>query len=150
MLLSLFCLSVQFLANKNKQGSGSINLVFIMQCEHCGLTLKEGEAYDFYGKPLCEDCYMYESNPPKACDPMAVASATSIRKELGQSGTAGLTELQNKICSILEQKGQVTREELLKLLGIKPEELESQIAILRHCELIRAFKEGDKVYLTKW
>jgi len=39
---------------------------------------------------------------------------------------------------------------MLKILAIKPEELESQLAILRHCELIRAFKEDSKVYLTKW
>ena len=93
---------------------------------------------------------MYETNPPKACDPLAVASATSIRKELGQSGIQGLSELQKKIYSIILEKGQITREELRGIVGLKPEELESQFAILRHCELIRAFKEGDRVYLTKW
>lgn len=121
-----------------------------MQCERCGLALKEDEAYNLHGKVLCEDCCMYETNPPKACDPLAVASATSIRKELGQLGTAGLTELQKQIYSVIEQKKQITKEELLKIVGIKAEELESQFAILRHCELVRAFKEGDKVYLTKW
>ncbi|MGD0645249.1 MAG: hypothetical protein ABSA75_10125 [Candidatus Bathyarchaeia archaeon] len=121
-----------------------------MHCERCGLVLKEGESYNFHEKVLCEDCYFYQTNPPKACDPMAVAAATSIRKELGQSGTAGLTELQKQIFSIIEQRGKITKEELLKKISIKPEELESQFAILRHCELIRAFKEGDKVYLTKW
>ncbi len=93
---------------------------------------------------------MYETNPPKTCDPMAVASATLIRKELGQSGTAGLTKLQKQIYDIIEQREQITKEELLKTINVKPEELESEFAILRHCELIRAFKEGDKVYLTKW
>ena len=125
-------------------------MVLNMGCKRCGAVLKEGESYDLLGKLLCEDCYMYETNPPKACDPFAVASATSIRKELGQSGTAGLTDLQRKICSILEQRGQITREELLKMVCVKPEELESQLAILRHCELIRAFKQDGKVYLTKW
>jgi hypothetical protein len=121
-----------------------------VQCERCGLLLKEGESYDFHGKVLCEDCYIYESNPPKACDPMAVVAALSIRKQLGQLGTNGLTELQRKICSVIEQRGKITKEELLKIINIKPEELERQFAILRHCELIRGFKEGDKVYLTKW
>ncbi len=124
-------------------------MVFSMQCERCGLVLKEGETYNLHGKLLCEDCYMYETNPPKACDPTAVASATSIRKELGQSGTAGLSGLQKQIYGIIEQRGQITKEELLKIINFKPEELESEFAILRHCELIRAFKE-DKVYLTKW
>lgn len=121
-----------------------------MECKRCGLSLKEGETYDLHGKQLCEDCYMYETNPPKACDPLAVASATSIRKELGQSGAVGLSELQKHIYAIIIQKGQITKDELLKIIGVKPEELESQFAILRHCELIRAFKQGDKVYLTKW
>jgi hypothetical protein len=121
-----------------------------MQCERCGLLLKEGETYDFHGKILCEDCYIYLTNPPKACDPMAVASALSVRKQLGQSGTSGLTELQKRICSIIEERGKITKEELLTIVDLKPEELEQQFAILRHCELIRAFKEGDKTYLTKW
>jgi hypothetical protein len=123
-------------------------MVFNMKCDRCGLLASE--TYNFNGKKLCEDCYMYETNPPKACDPLAVASATSVRKELGQSGAAGLTERQNRIYSLIMQKGQITRDELRQTLDIKSEELESEFAILRHCELIRAHKEGDKVYLTKW
>jgi hypothetical protein len=121
-----------------------------MQCERCGLILKEGETYNLHGKVLCEDCYFYETNPPKACDPMAVAAALSMRKQLGQSGTDGLTALQQQIYSLIGQKGKITKDELLKILNIRPEELERQFAILRHCELIHAFKERDKVYLTKW
>jgi hypothetical protein len=121
-----------------------------MQCGNCGLVLEEAEGYDFHGKLVCEDCCMYLTNPPKACDPMAVASALSIRKQLGQSGIEGLTDLQKKICRIIEEKGKITREELLAMLELKPEELERQFAVLRHCELIRAFKEGNLVYLTKW
>jgi hypothetical protein len=121
-----------------------------MQCGCCGVLLKEGETYDFHGKVLCEDCYFYETNPPKACDPMAVAAALSIRKHLEQSGTTGLTELQKQIYRIIEQREKITKDELLKILDIKSEELERQFAILRHCELIRGFKEGDKIYLTKW
>jgi transcription initiation factor IIE alpha subunit len=58
--------------------------------------------------------------------------------------------LQKQIYSVIEQRGKVTKEELSEIIKVKPEELEQQFAILRHCELIRAFKEGDKVYLTKW
>jgi len=121
-----------------------------VQCERCGLLLKEGEAYDFHGKVLCEDCYIYVTNPPKACDPTAVASALSIRKQLWQSGTTGLTELQKRIYGEIEKKGKITKEELMAKVNITPEELDQQFAVLRHCELIRGFKEGDKVYLTKW
>jgi hypothetical protein len=122
----------------------------MIQCDRCRITLNEGESYDFHGKVLCEDCYIYETNPPKACDPMAVSSALSMRKQLGQSGTSGLTELQKQIYSLIEEKGKITKEELAKTVKLKPEELEQEFAILRHCELIRATKEGDKIYLTKW
>lgn len=81
---------------------------------------------------------------------MAVSSALSVRKQLGQSGITGLTELQKKIYMVIEQRGAITKDELLRIVDVKPEELECQFAILRHCELIRAFKEGDKVFLTKW
>lgn len=121
-----------------------------MQCDRCGVILKEEEKYDFHGKTLCEDCYFYETNPPKACDPMAVSTALSIRKQLGQTGINGLTDLQKTIYNTIEAHGKITREELAKTINLKPEELDRQFAILRHCELVRAFKEGDRVYLTKW
>jgi predicted transcriptional regulator len=69
---------------------------------------------------------------------------------LGQSGATGLTELQQRIYNVIDQKGRIAKDELLKLLNIKSEELEQQFAILRHCELILGFKEGDRFYLTKW
>ena len=121
-----------------------------MNCERCKITIGGGDVYDVQGKALCEDCYMYETNPPKACDPFAVASALSIRKELGQSGRTGLSELERKIYDVIVEKGPITKADLLNIIGIKPEQLENEFAILRHCELIRAVKEGDRVYLTKW
>jgi len=122
----------------------------MIKCDKCGAALTEGETYELHGKVLCEDCYMYETNPPKACDPMAVSTALSMRKQLGQTGTTGLTPLQKQIYGIIEAKGKVTKEELAAQLGLKPEELEQQFAILRHCELIRATKQDGTVYLTKW
>lgn len=121
-----------------------------MECERCKAPLLEGEAYDLHGKVLCEDCYMYETNPPKACDPMAVASALSVRKQLGQVGNLGLNEQQQKIYETVEKYGKITKEELSKVLNIKPEQLEQEFAFFRHCELLRAFREDGKVYFTKW
>ena len=125
-------------------------MVFNMQCDRCGLDLKEGEGYDLNGKYLCEDCYMYETNPPKACDPMAVSSALSVRRQLGQSGSSGLTELQQKIYNTVEKYGRITKEDLIKTLNVKPEQLEQEFAFFRHCELLRAFREDGKIYFTKW
>ena len=121
-----------------------------MECERCKAALGEGEAYDLHGKVLCEDCYMYETNPPKACDPMAVTSALSVRKQLGQTGSSGLSELQQRIYEKVEKCGKITKEDLAKRLGIQPEKLEQEFAFFRHCELLRAFREDGKIYFTKW
>jgi hypothetical protein len=121
-----------------------------MECERCKSILKEGETYDLHGKFLCEDCYMYETNPPKACDPMAVSSALSVRKQLGQSGSSGLTESQQKIYNTIEKYGKITKEDLVKTLNIRSEQLEQEFAFFRHCELLRAFREDGKTYFTKW
>ncbi len=121
-----------------------------MKCERCGMSLEENEKYDLHGKVLCEDCYMYDTNPPKACDPMAVSSALSVRRQLDQSGSSGLTELQQKIYNIVEKYGRITKEDLVKTLNVKPEQLEQEFAFFRHCELLRAFREDGKIYFTKW
>jgi predicted HTH transcriptional regulator len=81
---------------------------------------------------------------------MAVSSALSVRKQLGQSGSSGLSALQQKIYNIIEEHGKITKDELIKILNIKPEQLEQEFAFFRHCELVRAFREEGKVYFTKW
>jgi hypothetical protein len=121
-----------------------------MECERCKSLLKEGETYDLHGKALCEDCYIYETNPPRPCDPMAVASALSVRKQSGQSGNSGLTELQQKIYATIEKYGKITKEDLINILNVKPEQLEQEFAFFRHCELLRAFREDGRIYFTKW
>ncbi len=100
-----------------------------MECQRCKTSLKEEEAYDYHGKTLCEDCYIYVTNPPRGCDPLAVASALSVRKQLGQTGSSGLTEVQQKIYSTIEKQGKITKEELLKTLNINPEQLEQNCVL---------------------
>jgi hypothetical protein len=89
-------------------------------------------------------------NPPKVCDPLAVSSTLSIRKQLGQTGTDGLTDLQKQIYNLVLERGTISREELTSLLKMTFQEMEREFAILRHCELLRAFKEGSTIYLTKY
>ena len=93
---------------------------------------------------------MYVTNPPRACDPMAVASALSVRKQLGQTGSVGLNEQQRRIYETVEKHGEIAKEDLSRLLGIKLELLEQEFAFFRHCELLRAFRQDGKVYVTKW
>ena len=119
-----------------------------MKCEKCGITIEEPTMYQ--GKILCEDCCFDAMSPPNICDPLAVHSTLTIRKELGQTGTEGLTDVQRKIYQIVISKGKVSKGELSAELNLSAQELDRQFAVLRHCELLRAFKEGDRVFLTKF
>ena len=121
-----------------------------MKCEVCGLPLQENQVNNFQGKVLCEDCCFDLMNPPKVCDPLAVSSTLSVRKQLGQTGTDGLTDLQKQIYNIVVERETISREELTSQLKMTPLEMEREFATLRHCELLRAFKEGSKIYLTKY
>jgi hypothetical protein len=122
----------------------------LVKCENCGVDLKEGETYRHSGMVLCDDCYLEAAHPVKTCDPIAVHAALSTREQLGQKGAEGLTPLQTRILHALEQRGRATKEELAAAMGVAPADVEREFAILRHCELVRAHKEGSKVYITKW
>ena len=93
---------------------------------------------------------MYLLNPPRSCDPTAVTTAVSARRQARQSGMEGLTDVQRRILEIIGDKGKVTRDELNEALELPATEIERQLAVLRHCELIRAVKEHNKVFLTAW
>ncbi len=121
-----------------------------MKCEKCGLELSEAEVNTYQGKSLCEDCMFDLMNPPKTCDPTAVRSTLTIRQELGQTGTEGLNEMQKKIYDLVVSKGRISRDELLQTLGMSMENLERDFAVLRHCELLRGFKEDGVLYFTKF
>lgn len=122
-----------------------------MQCARCKMEIDDpGDCYDYYGQTLCEDCYVTALEPPKPCDPAAVSSATATRRQMGQQEAEGLMPLQQKIYQYIKEKGPVTRETLATALDIPPRELEKQFAVLRHCELTRAFKEGNQVFVTVW
>lgn len=104
--------------------------------------------YFWHGQDVCEDCYRDPMDPPKACDPTAVYLATRTRQQLGQEASNGLTQLQRSIYEFIVQKGRVTRDELIREFGLSTVQLEKELATLRHCELTRATKEGDAVYIT--
>jgi hypothetical protein len=121
-----------------------------MKCERCGVNLEEVETNSYQGKILCEDCCFDLTNSPKVCDPIAVSSTLSVRRQLEQKGTDGLTELQKQIYQKVIEEGTMCSEDLAVSLKISHQELEKQFVILRHCQLLRAFKEGSTIYLTKF
>jgi len=119
-----------------------------MKCNQCGREISQDESYTYLSETLCEDCYLDVRYPAKACDPWALYSATRSRESLGLKGAEGLTELQKAIYEFVKSKGKVTSEEVMENFSIPQRDLESQFAILRHCELVKGHKEGNKVYLV--
>lgn len=121
-----------------------------MKCSRCGSEISEGQSYEYTGERLCEDCYIDIRYPVKACDPWAVYAATRSRESSGLAGTDGLTELQKEICEFVKSNGKVSGEDIMKNFGLTQSEVQTQAAVLRHCELVKGHKEGDKVYLVSF
>ena len=84
----------------------------------------------------------------KACDPWAVYTATRTRGKVGQEGAEGLSDLQKEIYNFVKTSGKATLEEIMKKFGLSVKEMQTQMAVLRHCELVRGQKEGNKIYLV--
>ena len=119
-----------------------------MKCNRCDREVKKGDSYTHFGETLCEDCYLDMRLGVKACDPWAVHSATRLRESSGLAGAEGLTDLQKAIYELVKNKGKVTRQEMMEILSLSESEILAQLAILRHCELIKGHKEGHNVYLV--
>jgi len=114
------------------------------QCSNCGKTLEKHECYEHQGKVFCEDCYMDILSPPKACDPWAVHSAQTFLK--GKDKLSTLTPLQLNIVNYLKGKGEATMEEMTENLKLNEEALRREFAVLRHMEILKATKKGDKIF----
>ncbi|BBB89641.1 MAG TPA: hypothetical protein PKA28_14160 [Methylomusa anaerophila] len=119
-----------------------------MNCERCGEPITENESFKHHGKLLCEDCYIGALQPPKTCDVAAVHAAKKHREMFGQTGTEGLTALQQEIYNYIKEQGKATRPELMAHFKLPEWELEKQFSILRHCELVKGRKEEDQIYLV--
>jgi len=119
-----------------------------MKCQQCQRDISEDESYQHLGRILCDDCYMDARNPSKACDPWAVYSATRTRESAGSTGIEGLTPLQQEMYTFIKDKGKATPEEIRTRFKLAPRDMENSFATLRHCELVRGQKEGDKIYIV--
>lgn len=119
-----------------------------MKCQRCRRDVSEDETYSYLSETLCDECYMDVMSPPKACDPWAVYSATRTRQSAGLKGVEGLTDEQKDIYEFIKSRGKTNAAEVMARFSMSQRELEKVVATLRHCELVRGQKEGDKVYLV--
>lgn len=117
-----------------------------MKCTRCGRPLKRDEICSHLGQSLCEDCYMDALSPPRACDPWAVHAAQTYLR--GKEKSAAMTELQRGIVGFIKKKGKAQAEEIEKEFGMSFQELQRELATLRHMEILRGLKEEGRVYYT--
>ena len=117
-------------------------------CQKCGMEISREDIFKRSELILCEDCYMGTAHRVQTCDPVAVRSAMRFRKISGLEVTDDLTELQRAIYEFIKSRGKATIEELVSTFHLSPRELDNQIAILRHCELVKGQKKNDAVFLV--
>lgn len=114
-------------------------------CAKCKSALEPGEAREYQGQELCEDCYLDAQTITKTCDPWAVHTARSL-KDLPGGHT--LTPLQQKLYDLVKQRGEVPIHEAAAQLGLTEDELRREFAPLRHMEMLRGCKKDNLIHLT--
>lgn len=114
-----------------------------MKCNRCGTELSRESVYEFAGQTLCEDCYIDRMATPKTCDPWAVYTAKRT-----QNNKISLTPIQQKIYDFIAQQGASDLETICSKLSITEDEFRNAFATLRHMELCKASKQGDRVVYT--
>ena len=119
-----------------------------MKCAKCGEAIPEGEVFRHGGKDYCEDCFIDIRSVPKTCDPMKVRPAKLTRERFNQSGTEGLLPIQKELYEYLKKHGKANREDIAREFELTPKELEKHFSVLRHCELVRGFKENNQIFMT--
>jgi len=113
-------------------------------CTKCGASLEGEEPRGHFGEVLCEDCYLEALSPLRTCDPWAVHTARSL-KDL--PGGLTLTPRQQQLYELVKAKGEVSRPEAARVLGLGLEELQREFAVLRHLEMLRACKKDEEIFL---
>ena len=121
-----------------------------MICSQCNTPIADGEEIMHREQLLCEDCYIERLEPPKTCDVAAVHSAKMARKLAGQEGTDGLTEPQKAVYNYVQAAGPVTHQQIMDQLQLSRPQLDKIFSTLRHCELLRGFRQEGQVYVTLW
>jgi len=119
-----------------------------MECSRCRLDIEEDDSREYYGQPLCEDCYMSVLSPARACDPWAVHSAKQLAKLSSQE--LAVNEAQGLILALLGEVGHAEPADVCRRLGINPDQFEREVAALRHAERVRGQLIDGKKVLRLW
>lgn len=119
-----------------------------MKCSRCNKEVPAEETFTRAHEHLCEDCYLKSRQSVQACDPVATRLALRIREKLGTQGADNLTAGQKAIYDFVQSRGKATSQEITRHLAISADDLATQLAVLRHCELVKGHKEGDTVYIV--
>lgn len=82
---------------------------------------------------------MEESCHVRTCDPWPAYSAKRLR-----TSKERLTYLQKAIHNFVKSKGKAIKEKIADKFDLSQVKTENQLAILRHLELTKAKKEGEK------
>ena len=117
-------------------------------CANCQREVNADDAFTHLGRTLCEDCYLDVVAPNRTCDPWAVYAATRTREQAGLGDLEGLTSLQQAIYAFVKFRGKATADEVMTKFSLSQRDFQNQIATLRHCELVKGNKEGDKVFIV--
>jgi hypothetical protein len=138
------------LIKTNKSGNRELdpNIQYFVICASCGKEIPGNEYFKESGRAVCEDCYLEGHQRIKFADPLAVRSKKLFRKQHGFEGTEGLTEIQKEIYSFILEEGGATPEKISNLFKLTPQETMNQLAILRHCELLKWRKIGEEMYMV--
>ena len=87
-------------------------------------------------------------SPARTCDPWAIHSAKTLAEHGG--GDVPVNTTQERILAILKEAGEIEYSSLVERLGIKPTDLEREIAALRHMEKVRGKLSKGRKFLVPW
>lgn len=118
------------------------------KCENCGCEISYDDSYVLDGLTICDDCYLEQSHKVIGCNPLAVYSAKRFQEYDGVDGKNRLNEQQKAIYEFVKSRGKVTQKELMERFRLSHVEFSNQFAILRHLELTKGKKEGNKLYIV--
>ncbi len=119
-----------------------------MKCNRCGREIPADESFSHQKQTLCEDCYIeVMSAQEKTCDPWATYLSTRTRERAGQKGEEGLTDMEKKIYEFVRSKGRATRQEVMAKFALSAQDLDPQLSVLMHAELVKEHSEAGTMYL---